>query len=302
MTTFIRVLKIGFVDFWRNRWLSLAATMMMAMTIFTVALFILLNLSINQTAKTLQDKIDVAVFFKDSATDDQIKELQGLLQDRSDVKSVAYISREDAQVRLRDRSKYQATVLKLLDQGYGTKLPRSLSVISNNPQSLETIATFIQQPPYDITIENISYKQNKSLIDKFINLTSFIKKTALYLSILFSLIAVLVIYNTIRLTILMRREEIEIMQLVGATGWFVRFPFILEGILYGIIATIVTTAVLIVSASAASPFITQFIGSPGFDFKQFFLNNLFYLVVVELGFGLGLGAACSYIAVRRFLL
>ncbi len=301
MTSFLRVIKIGLIDFWRNRWLSLAATMMMAMTVFTVALFIILNMSINVTAKTLQEKIDVAVFFKESATDAQINELQLLLKARPDVKEVTFISREEAQKRLRDRSKYQATVLKLLDQGYGSRLPRSLSVKANEASSLETIASFIDQPPYDAEIENISYKQNKSLIDKFINLTSFVKKTALYLSILFSLIAILVVYNTIRLTILTRHEEIEIMQLVGATGWYIKFPFILEGILYGLIATVVTTVVLVLGAKAASPFLTQFIGSPTFDFQQFFYDNLVLIIIVELACGLLLGAVCSYLAVRKFL-
>lgn len=301
MTSFLRVIKIGLIDFWRNRWLSLAATMMMTMAIFTVALFIILNMSINETAKTLQEKIDVAVFFKDDATDDQINELKALLEARLDVKAVTFISREEAQKRLRERSKYQATVLKLLDQGYGSRLPRSLSVKANSPESLDSIASFIEQPPYDTGIENISYKQNKSLIDKFINLTSFVKKTALYLSILFSLIAILVVYNTIRLTILTRHEEIEIMQLVGATGWYIKFPFILEGILYGIIATIATTIVLIASVKAASPFLTQFIGSPNFDFQQFFYNNLLFITAVELACGLLLGAVCSYLAVRKFL-
>lgn len=301
MTTFLRVIRIGLVDFWRNRWLSLAATMMMTMAVFTVALFIILNMSINETAKTLQEKIDVAVFFKDDATDEQIDELKVLLEQRPDVKAVTFISREEAQKRLRERSKYQATVLKLLDQGYGSRLPRSLSVKANSPSSLDSIASFIEQPPYDTGIENISYKQNKSLIDKFINLTSFVKKTALYLSILFSLIAILVVYNTIRLTILTRHEEIEIMQLVGATGWYIKFPFILEGILYGIIATLATTIVLIASVKAASPFLTQFIGSPNFDFQQFFYNNLLFITAVELACGLLLGAICSYLAVRKFL-
>ncbi len=301
MTSFTRVFKIGLIDFWRNRWLSLAATMMMTMTIFTIALFGLLDLSINQTAKTLQEKIDIAVFFKDTATDAQITELQNLLKARPDVKEVQYISRDEALQRFRERSKYRAAVLKLLDQGYGSQLPRSLSVKATTPESLQTIATYIKQPPYDTVIERISYEENKTLIDKYIASTYFIKQTGLFLSVLFVVIAILVIYNTIRLTIFMRREEIEIMQLVGATGWYIKFPFILEGVMYGTFAVIITTVLLIIGARAAAPFVTRYIDSPSFDFQQFFISHLAVLTLIELFVGVIIGGLCSYLAVRRHL-
>lgn len=302
MTSFLRVFKIGLVDFWRNRWLSLAATIMMAMTIFSIAVFVLLNLSVNETAHVLQDKIDVAVFFKDSAQDAQIQELRTMLLNRSDVKDVQYVSREDAVSKFRATSeKYRPMIARLLQQGYGTKLPRSLSVKANNPESLEGIAAFISQPPYDVIIESLSYEQSKIQIDKFIRSTAFIKKMGIILSAIFIGIAILVIYNTIRLTIYMRKEEIEIMQLVGATGWYIKFPFILEGIMYGTLATIITSITLIISAQSASPFITAFIASPPFDFQFFFVSNLGLITGIELFIGVVIGALCSYLAVRRHL-
>ncbi len=299
--SFGRVLRIGLVDFWRNRWLSLAATMMMTMTIFIIALFVMLNLSINQTAKTLEEKLDIAVYFKDAATDQQIQELQSLLMARSDVKEVQYISREEALQQFRERSKYRTAVLSLLDQGYGNSLPRSLSVKATAPQSLDAIATYIKQPPYDSVIERLSYEENKSLIDKYISGTAFVKKIGIGLSILFTTIAVLVIYNTIRLTIFMRREEIEIMQLVGATGWYIRFPFIVEGILYGLLATVITSIILASGVQAFAPIITRYVDSPSFDFQQFFAQHFLYIILIELGIGVIMGALCSYLAVRKHL-
>lgn len=294
-------MKIGLLDFWRNRISSLAATLMMTMTVFTIALFMLLNFSINQTAQALQQKIDVAVFFKDTATDQQITSLENLLKNRSDVSQVDYVSRELALQQFKEQSKYRSAVLTLLNQGYGTNLPRSLSIKANDPSSLDAIATFVQQPPYDTLIEHLSYQENKDLINKYINSTAFIKKTGLILSGLFILIAILVIYNTILLTIFMRKEEIGIMQLVGATGWYIRFPFILEGILYGIIATIITTVVLIVGVRTAGPYITRYVDSSSFDFERFFVSFLPLITAVELGIGVVIGALCSFFAVRKHL-
>ncbi len=298
---FLRVIKMGLVDFWRNRWLSLAATVMMAMTIFTIALFVLLNVSINQTAKTLQDKIDIAVYFKNEAPDNQIFELQNLLKSRDDVKEVQYISHEEALKRFRDRSKYRNTVQALLDQGFGSKLPRSLSVKATDPKYLDAIAAFIQQPPYDTMIESISHQETKALIDKYIQTTNFVKQTSLILSILFTAIAILIIYNTISMTIFTRKEEIGIMQLVGATAWYIKFPFILEGMMYGALATIITTIVLLAGVRGAAPSITNYINSPGFDFEQFFLVFLPLITALELLVGVVIGGLCSYLAVRKQL-
>lgn len=296
-----RVLKIGLVDFWRNRWLSLAATVVMSITVLMVALFVLLNFSVNKTAEILHDKIDVSVFFKDAATDTQIAELQNLLKSRPDVKEVTYISKDEALTRFREQSKYRAKLLELLDQGYGKNLPRSISVKANDPTRLSDIASFIKQPPYDTVIDTISYQENKSVIDKLISSIQFVKNTTLILSLLFIGIAVLVVYNTINLTIFMRKEEIEIMQLVGATDWYIKFPFILEGVLYGILATIITTAILITSAKAIAPTITGYIGSAGFDFELFFFSKLLFIVIAELAVGVVIGGMCSYVAMRKRL-
>ncbi|MFA6082611.1 MAG: permease-like cell division protein FtsX [Patescibacteria group bacterium] len=298
MVALIRILKIGVVDFWRNRWLSLAAIMMMTLTISIISLFVALDLSINQTAKMLEDKIDISVFFNDNATDANITALQNSLLGRSDVKSITYISREQALARFREQSQYRSTVLKLLDQGYGSKLPRSIEIKANGPENLQSIADYVNQSQYKTSIDKVSYQENKQLIDKYIKSAQFVKEVGLVLSAIFILIAILVIYNTIRLTIFMRREEVEIMQLVGATGWYIKFPFVLEGILYGAFATVITTILLIIGAKSASPYITNYVGSASFNFGQFFTAHLWLIILVEIFVGVVIGGLCSYFAVR----
>jgi len=299
MTPILRVLKIGLVDFWRNRWLSLASTIIMIITVFMVSLFVLLDFSVSRTAQILNDKIDISAFFTSAATDTQINDLVALVKNRPDVKEVQYVSSADALTKFKERSKYRTKLLELLDKGYGANLPRSISVKASDPQKLSDIASFIKQPPYDTIIQTVSYEENKDVITKVINSVELVERSALYLSILFLLIAILVVYNTINLTIYMRREEIEIMQLVGATGWFIKFPFILEGIIYGLLAAVVTTIVLFVGASAVGPSITRYIDSAGFDFGIFFIQKFPIIIAIEFLIGVVVGGACSFLAVRK---
>lgn len=301
MINIYRVLRTGFVDFWRNRWLSLATIAVMTVTIFTIALSILLSFAINQTAKTLESQLDVKVFFNDAATMDQINSLKNTLLARSDVQSVTFTSKQQALQQFRAESKYRTTVLQLLDQGYGNDLPSSISIKTTDPSYLSDVASFVSQPTYAPLVKQVSYQENKQLIDKFISSTAFVKELGWVLSALFIGISVLVIYNTVMLMIFNRREEIEIMQLVGASSWYIRSPFVLEGVVYGLSASVITTIILVLIAKTLSPYVDNYINSPSFHFMQFFTNHLLFIIGVEIFVGVVIGAACSYLAVRKHL-
>lgn len=301
MISIIRAFKIGFVDFWRNRWLSLAATIMMTLTILTMALFALINFSVTQTTKILQEKIDIAVFIKDEATDAQIQALKNEIGLRPDVKEVTFTTKEDALAQFREASKPRPVIIRLLDMGHGGSIPSSIVVKAKDPSSLQTIADSINQSQYNKLVSKLSYDESKASIDRYISTTRFVERVGWFLSALFILIAILVIYNTIRLTIYMRKTEIDIMQLVGATGWYIKFPLILEGVLYGLIATAVSTALLFIGVKSASPFINRYVDSSSFNFSQFFVDNLGKVVGIELLVGVMIGALCSYLAIRKHL-
>ena len=177
----IRGLKIGLVDFWRNRWLSLAATFMMTLTIVTMAMFTLLSLSVNQTTKILQEKIDIAVFIKDEATDIQIQGLQNEIGAMPDVKEVRFTSKEEALAQFREASKPRPVIIRLLDLGHGGSIPRSIVIKANDPSSLESIASAINQSQYNVIVTKVSYEESKSSIDRYISMTHFVERVG-YLS------------------------------------------------------------------------------------------------------------------------
>lgn len=298
-----RISKLGMQSFWRNRLLSLAAILVMTITLIIISFFAVMNSVISVTTQQLNDKIDLVIFFKDDAPESQILEFKQILASRAETKSIIYIDKQAAEAQYREKYKNDLVRLNSLEIT-GNVLPRSLQIKANPPEALESMVNYVTNSDYASLIrENgISYFENKNLIDKLLNLTKFIKVTGISISIFFIVVAVLVVFNTIKLTIFTRRDEIEIMRLVGATESFVRWPFVFEGILYGILATILSTALLytmlqqvlksedklgLLAASLVTPF------------AQFLTENLLTVLGLELLISIIIGAFCALLAIGK---
>ena len=298
--TFIRVTKLGVVNFWRNRWLSLAATLVMTLTLLIISIFTIMTLVIGKTTDSIRSKMDISVYFNDATTVDQIVEFQHKIAARSDVKEVRYVSKEEALTIFKSQQAGK-NVAELIDPNENP-LPRSLEVKTIEAESLDQVATFLGQTEFAPMIHSISYKENKVVIDRLIGMTTFLKKIGWLFSAVFVLISILVILNTIRLTILARKDEVEIMRLVGANSIFIKVPFIIEGLLYGFIATIVATILIKIGMQIITPMINQYLGtSVSLQMNSFFSGNFLAIIGLELLVGIVIGVGCSLISIRKYL-
>lgn len=298
--TFIRVLKLGTINFWRNRWLSLAATLVMTLTLLIISIFTMMTLVIGKTTDSIRSKMDISVYFNDTATVDQITDFQHKIAARSDVKEVKYISKEEALAIFKSQQAGK-NVANLIDPNENP-LPRSLEVKAMQPENLDQIAQFLGQADYKPMIHSISYQENKVVIERLLGMTTFLKKIGWLFSGIFVLISVLVILNTIRLTILTRKNEIEIMRLVGANDSFIKVPFVIEGLLYGVIATIVATLLIKIGMQIMTPLMNQYLGnSVSQQMNGFFSGNFLVIVGLELLVGVVIGVGCSLISIRKYL-
>lgn len=295
-----RITNLGLTNFWRNRWLSLASTLVMTLTLLIITLFAVMTIVIGKTTDRIKEKIDVSVYFKDSATTQEISDLQQDLAGRSDVKEVRYISKEEALEIWNERQKNQR--IKELVKPEENPLPRSLTIKAIDPASLEDIASYLDDPELSSIIHKISYEDNKQIIDKLLAITSFIKKIGLAFSVVFIIVSVLVILNTIRLTIFTRREEIEIMRLVGASDRFIRVPFIVEGILYGFIACILAMMVMWIGIGMVTPLTNQYLGTAVTEnMQQFFWSHFALIFALQFLVGILVGIGCSLFSIRKYL-
>jgi cell division transport system permease protein len=299
MITFKRIIKSGLKSFWRNGWLSAATISVMVLTLLVISTLLMLNVIASAVLLNLQEKIDISVYFKLEANEEDIFVVKSQLEKLAEVERVEYVSRDDALERFRERHKDNPYLIQSLQELGENPLEASLNIKAQEASQYETISTFLEGIYYSNIIDKVDYRQNKEVIDRLSNLIANVKLGGLILSGIMILIVFLVTFSAIRLAIYSSRGEIKIMRLVGANNWFIRGPFIIEGILYGIISSLLTVGILYPVFYFISPKISGFL--PIEDFFVYFQTNVWAFLVLLLVIGVGLGAISSFIAIRKYL-
>ncbi len=297
--SFIRIIKSGCLSFWRNKWLSSAAVFMMSLAIFGITSLILINVLINSLVTDLEDKIDVSIYFKLDVSEEDILKVRSDLVQLTEVKSVEYISTDEALANFKERHKDNEVLMQSLGELSTNPLEASLNVKAKQASQYESIARFFNQGNYQDIVDKVNYLENKAVITRLSSITKVIRQVGFVVLLILAALAILVTYNTIRLTIYSSRKEIKVMKLVGASNWFTRGPFVIEGVLYGIIAAVVALLVIYPILWYLSPKITAYL--PGTDIFYFFQVNLIVLFFTQILIGVVLGVSSSLVAIRRYL-
>lgn len=284
-------IKEVYTSFKRNTWMTLASILTVVISLFILGFFSIVVLNLNKLADTLESQVQVSVYLKDDINEEDLADTKKILESVEGVQKVNYITRDEAMRNFKDRLGDQQFLLDALDNT--NPLPNSFTVVVSAPERVKSVADAAQTL---FTVESVSYSQD--IINHIFNLTHLIRIIGVALIILLLGAAIFIISNTIRLTVFARRKEIAIMKYVGATDWFIRWPFLLEGIVLGFIGGGIAAALLIViyaqisqeiyNAMAFFPLIPQY---P-------FIN---YVVLVVLISGIIIGAAGSIISLKRFL-
>lgn len=295
-----RLLISALKDLSRNIWLNVATVIIMVISLFTVTVMLAVDAIGNHALLALQEKIDITIQFKDDAEEAKILALKKDLQERSDVKNVEYISKEQALINFRETHKDNKSIGESLDELGDNPLFAVLNVKSNALDQYKQIDGYvIGNENYKDIIEKVNFKENEKAIDNFSSVLKTVKEGIVALSVLFIVIGIMVAFNTIRLAMYAHKTEIEIMRLVGAGNWYIRMPFIIEGVIFGIVSCFVAIALMFPAVSYVSPKIMQFI--PGFNLDSYFVGNLYNITMLLLSMGVGLGVISSVIAIRRYL-
>lgn len=302
-TTIKRVARYGLIGFVRNGFVSLAAVMIMTITLFVVGMLLVGGAALDSTLKQLTDKVDVTVYFDPSASTDQIMQVANSLKALPEVASVDYVSPDQALATFRDRHQNDQLTLQALDELGSNPLGASLEVKAKETSQYEAIAQFLStQQKSDSTgsiIDKVNFFQNKTAIDRLTNIIEASRRIAIVTAVILALSTILIAFNTIRLAIYSSRDEINVMTLVGAGRWYVRGPFMISGILYGIVSAMIVLLIMYPLMAWMGPGSQKFFGT--FNVFDYFLSSFPYIFVVIMGSGIALGALSSYLAVRRYL-
>lgn len=302
--TFGRIIKTGLVNFVRNAWLAIAAIAVMVITLTILLFSVIANATFANTITQINNKIDISVYLVDNLSDEQLDNLTNQLQGLPTVKSVEYVSKDEALESYKVQNKDNLDLLVAISQT-DNPLPASLKVKPQDPNNIQDIKTLLEQPDIlALQSEPTSYSgERKEAIDKIASATAFIRKAGVASVIIFAVISMLIIFNTIRMAIFNRRDEINIMRLLGASTSYIRGPFVVETVFYGVISAILSVVIMnAVFAVQTSAFNATTLGLLDINYaSDYFAQHFWSILAIQLMLGILIGAVSSVIATRRYL-
>lgn len=297
-----RVIRLGFVNFWRNGYVSLASVLVMTVALLVMSSLIFTRALLISTLDQIKNKVDINVYMVSSASEDEIMVMQKKIEALTEVVSVEYSSKEQELEKFRARHQNDELTIQALDEIGRNPLGASLNIKAKDPSNYESIAEFLESEKSkseNSIIDKVNYSKNKDAIDAISRIIGASKKLGFAGSIFFIIISILITFNTIRLTIYMAREEISVMRLVGASTRYIKGPFVVNGLMYGVASTILSLLILLPMTYWAGPY-TEGIGT-GINVFSYYLSHIFFLAFVLLLAGFIIGSVSSYLAVKKYL-
>jgi cell division transport system permease protein len=298
-----RIIKTGFINFTRSGIVSWAAVLVVTITLSVITAIILLNAVLHFSLTEIKDKVDVTVYFNIGAPESSIMSLKQSLEGLPEVSEISYISAEEALKLFRERHQNDYPTIQALDEIPNNPLGGYLNVKAKEISQYESIANFLKGDNALVSgstsiIDKVDYNQNKTVIDKLNNIISGAQRLGFLITLILIVISIIITLNTIGLAIFISKEEVGVMRLVGASKMRVRGPFLVEGAIYGIIATIITLVIFWPITAYLGHSMTNFLGLNIYDY---YVSNLFQIFVIILLSGVLLGVISSFIAIRKYL-
>ncbi len=279
--------------------MSVATCFIMVITILLGSSLFLLK-DINQfLTSSIQEKADISVYFKEDAAEEEIFNLEEELSKIPEVKDIKYISKEKALEEFTKKHKDESSLMESLAEVGGNPFLAALNIKAFEASQYQAVVNFLENPDFENLIEKVDYYQRKPIIEKIFALTVGMKNTGLVISIILAIVAVLVTFNTIRLAILNQGEEIRIQRLVGASNWFIRAPFLVQGAIAGFFATLISLLIFSLICLFLSPKIEILFSD--LNIWNFFTKNFSTIILLQLATGILLGMISSTIAIRKYL-
>lgn len=298
-----RIIRAGWLNFTRNTFVSLSAVLVMAVMLLIISGVITTDRLLSETLSSIEDKVDINVYFNPTVDEITILSLEDKIETLPEVERVEYISREDALAQFKERHQNNQSTLDALDELGENPLGATLTIKAKNTSQYDSIASFLDNyQSVNLTenhIDKINYFDNKQAIDTLNNVIDGSQKFGFIISVIFVIISIVITLNTLRLAIYISKDEIHVMNLVGATEGYIRGPFIVTGALYGIIATVIVMVILLPLNLWLTSVVQDFFVD--INFMEYYLKDFWRLVMWLALSGIITGAVASSLAVRKYV-
>lgn len=296
-----RSIKFAFQNFGRNFWLSFITVSMLVLTLVTVNLLLVLQIVAGKAVSFAEERIEVSVYFYPETTEDRIKSASGYLRGLPQVRDVETITADESLARFRDRHAADETILSAIDEVGGSPFGPTLVIKAKSAADFPMILDALDNPQFRNDIREKDFSSYEDIVNRIRATTERIQLFGIGLAAIFLIIAILIVFNTVRIALFIHREEIAIMKLVGATNAFVRSPFLIECFLYSLFAVGIVAGIVIPTVAVIEPGLTGFFGGESVGLLAYFQAHwhvIFGIQLVALTF---INMTSTVLAMRKYL-
>ncbi len=301
MLSFFRTIAFGFQNFVRNIWLTLATISVLVLTLVSVNVLLMMNVIGRVALDTVKDKIDVSVHFRPDVEESRVQTVRITLLSLPEVRDVELITAEQALEAFAQQYEADPVVLASLGEVGENPFGATLIVKARSIGDYDAILTALDQQAFAGLIEDKDFDDRQAMIDRVEGVAGKIELSMLFVSFVFGIITLLIVFNTIRVSIYTHREEIAIMRLVGASDAFIRTPFYVEAVLWSVAAVALTALILAPGIVVAQPYVQHFFGTGSIDLAGFYAANAVTIVGAQFCAIALLSLLTTKVATSRYL-
>ncbi len=298
-TLLTRIIHYGWQNFSRGKWLSVATLTIIILALLVFEGLIVFTFITKTSIALLKEKIDISVYFKPATPENEILKIKKQMEALPEIETVEYISRDKALAAFKEKHANDPTISQALEQLAENPLSALLNIKAKDPSQYAALATQLDKNDWRPLTQKITYRENQIIIDRLSKIIDVSNRLGLIITIVLALTAIIVTFNTVSLAIYSNRDEIGIMRLVGAPNSFITGPYIVEGIMYGVIGALISLIIFWPTVYWGAPYMRYFIDN--LDLRAYFFNNFWKLLGYQLLFGITLGIISSNFAIRKYL-
>ncbi len=292
--------KLARQNFFRNFWLTLTSIIIMILMLFSLTMIYTFNVLGQKILVSFKDKMDLGIYLEQNINQNQLALLRTDLENMSEIKEINYLSPQESLEQFKEKHQDDPLILKSLEELNKNPLGGVITLKFYQPEDYQKVINLINQPSYQSLVQEQNFYDYENLIESFQKINQKITESGLFLSTLFALIAILVIFTTIKLGAISRQKEIKIMRLVGASAWTIRGPFLIEGSLYAFSSWLINSGLVIGLAYLTQPQLNKFL-QVDFNLFTYFVNQAFFFWGALLLFSLIISLIGSSLAIKKYL-
>jgi cell division transport system permease protein len=296
LNSFKRMLRLGWDNFYREKGISFVAVFVLTVVIIMATSFFIVGAITEDIINSVKEKADITIDFQLSASEEEILEVQEEIERAFEITSIKYTSKEEAKTAFIRTFGDRASVMESLEE-VGNPFPSSLSIKADDPYIYQQVSDLLESN-YPAIVDTVDFYHRQEVIEGIFSFTDNARKVGLVLVVIMGIISILLVYNTVKLAIYEMREEIRVMKLVGSSNAFIQGSFIVQGVLMGLSAAVLSFILLFPGGYLL---VSPYDISIDVDINRYVFEMMPLIVIIHLGTGIVLGVLSSLIAANRYL-